>query len=726
MIYVERASHAPEALRSPRARTARSRATRFFGRAPKERLQELHEFDAAVYAADDVIGALRSVFNGKCAYCETPESEAAPLLVDHFRPLSGALDLDGSYSADHYWWLAYEWENLLPVCGECASSKGTRFPVEYERSAARQRGVELAAEGPQLLDPCGDLPELHLVYGEDGYVSSGTVQGRTTIEVLALNRTQLVEARAGALRESMEAWEQLRGQVEATGVFPLHLLDPAAPYSGIRGQFARTWLAQSTGTGVIDLSAVGGAPIVDEQQQELTREVFGKFVEEMKTFSVAPEASAPDPSYYITGRAISRIEIRNFKILRHLDLDFPEAKSARAPWLMLLGENGLGKSSVLQAVTLALMGNDYRTALGVDARTVISWGASEGSVTVHTTGTSEPIQLSFTKGSPEFFGTPLEPQLLLMAYGATRLLPRGITSLVSPIFGAIGSTRFANVDNLFNPFVALNEPRLWLMGLDEEQFGAVARGLKRLLPLKGIEQFERDTEGLHVRVFGRHLTLDQLSDGYQSVLGLATDMMQVLLHRWPAVEIAEGIVAIDELEAHLHPSWRMRIVASLRDVFPRLQFLTTTHDPLCLRGLDDGEVTVIRRNADNDIFALDDLPSVKGLRVDQLLTSEIFGLDSTSDPEIDELLDEYRDLRWERTPDPASRRRQEEVRARLDQLQVLGRNARERLVLEAADEYLAAQRNVADVGERRELKDATKRRIAAIFAEVQEQRRPKA
>jgi hypothetical protein len=85
----------------------------------------------------------------------------------------------------------------------------------------------------------------------------------------------------------------------------------------------------------------------------------------------------------------------------------------------------------------------------------------------------------------------------------------------------------------------------------------------------------------------------------------------------PAMEVAEGIVVIDELGAHLHPRWRMRIVASLCEVFPRVQFVASTHDPLCLRGLFDGKVTVLRRDAEQGVVSITDLPPIAGLRVDQ-------------------------------------------------------------------------------------------------------------
>jgi uncharacterized protein (TIGR02646 family) len=724
VIFTPRTDEVPLPLRSRRAATSRARATRFFGRTQASRAQESFAFDSEVYAAPAVLTQLRTMFNDKCAYCESPPGQSQVASVDHFRPRAGALDVDGAYHADHYWWLAYEWTNLLLVCPDCSRRKGARFPVTGPRARQRESGGRLGNEKAQILDPCSDDPEAHFVYGEDGFVSSGTEAGKTTIEVLALNRWWLTLARADALRSARATWEKAAGDIEKANSkgdrLIMRLMDPVEPYAGIRRQFTRSWLSDTGGSVEARAVAEGWVregSVVDEQQQELTREAFEHFEESVKSYTVAVEQTDKADSYYITTRTIRRVEIRNFRTLRSLDFDFPESKDTTTPWLMLLGENGRGKSSVLQAVALALMGDEYRTALGIDPRRLVTWGEQDGSVIVRLTGASEPVVLTFNRDSPEFRCHPSEPKILLMAYGATRLLPRPKRADNDARVTRRDGTRFANVDNLFDPFIALNDPVEWLAQLDDARFATVARALKGLLPLGRSDRFLRDASGIHVEAFGNTLlTLDQLSDGYQSVLALATDMMQVLIHRWSSVKVAEGIVIIDELEAHLHPSWRMRIIGSLREVFPRLQFLTTTHDPLCLRGLEDDEVMVMGRDASNRVFAVADLPSVKGLRVDQLLTSEIFGLDSTSDPEIDALLAEYRDLRWRRKASASTRRRQIALRERLDELQLLGRDLRERLVLEAADQYLATEPDIADPGERRALKRSTKRRIAEIFA----------
>jgi uncharacterized protein (TIGR02646 family) len=730
VIFMPRNAEAPAALSSRAAATARGRATRFFKRAHSERRQELHTFDPRVYAASSVLTELKAMFNGKCVYCESPPGQSQTPIVDHFRPTAGALDRDGSYHTNHYWWLAYEWENLLLVCPDCSQMKGARFPLAGRRAQPPDRGEALRREKAQLLDPCMDDPEAHLIYGDDGFVSSGTVPGKTTIEVLSLNRWWLVMARADAVRAAHEEWERSYAVIARGGRAGdralERLMSGAKPYAGIRRQFVRKWLASTDDTSdMLDRASSGEVGVVNAQQQELTRQAFEHYEASVKTYTVAPASTDTQDSYYIAARMIRRVEIRNFRVIRELAFDFPAPRGTATPWLMVLGENGSGKSSILKAVTLALVGNEYRDALGIDARRLVTRGARSGSVTVYLTGASEPIQLTFSRDSPDFQCTPAEPQVLLMAYGATRLLPRHTPHADEVAAHAHEApaanrnvARFANVDNLFDPFVALKEPIGWLMGLDDERFDTVARALKQLLPLARTDRFLRGRHGVEVKAFGTQLSLDQLSDGYQSVLALATDMMQVLVHRWPAVEIAEGIVAIDELEAHLHPSWRLRIVGSLREVFPRLQFLASTHDPLCLRGLDEGEVMVMRRDRANKVSVITDLPSVKGLRIDQLLTSEIFGLNSTSDPEIDDLLSEYRDLRWRGGASTAARKRQTELQGRLDELQLLGRDRRERLVLEAADEYLGAEALLAGTDQRRQLRASTKRRIAEIFAQT--------
>jgi hypothetical protein len=191
--------------------------------------------------------------------------------------------------------------------------------------------------------------------------------------------------------------------------------------------------------------------------------------------------------------------------------------------------------------------------------------------------------------------------------------------------------------------------------------------------------------------------------------------MKVVLRLWDSPAVAEGIVIVDELGAHLHPSWRMRIVDALREVFPRSQFLASTHDPLCLRGLVDGEVVVLRRNSEGRIVALDDLPPPDSMRVDQLLASEHFGLGSTVDPAQDALFADYYMLKAKPRLNARERGRMEALREQLEGRRLLGTTRRERLIYEATDEYLAREVDVTDGEEREQLREETKQRIAAAW-----------
>ena len=724
MIGARADTEAPAALDSPEARAAQERARAFFERPAKERAQETFSFDEAPLADPGVRSALWGTCTGKCAYCETPLTEQA-MLVDRFRPAQGALALDGSLSPDHYWWLAHAWENLYPSCAECQSFKGARFPVREQRAAPGTTGYALRSEKPLLLEPRCDDPEQHLVYAEDGSVASTTEEGRTTIEILGLNRAPLLASRLEALAQARSEWDSLSSQIATKAGLDAvafdRLFDRGLPFSAMRRQYLNTWAQarrgeidealQSTSQGPSSVAEVAGnLPVLTATERNRVKGAFDRTQRAQDAYSLAGAENAGE-DYFRRTRRIERIEVRNFKVIGDLDLSPTTfaSSTASAPWLMLLGENGCGKSSLLQAVALTLMGGDERDALGLDASTYVRNGTPSGFVRVHLAGSTAPIELRFSRRSKTFGGGG-DAKVILLAYGATRLLPR--RGERAPPMSSL-----TRVQNLFDPFSPIGNSTDWLLGLDDRTFEAIARALKGLLGLERDDRLVRNRRRgrVDVEAFGLRVPLEHLSDGYQSVVALATDLMISLLQQWPTVDAAEGTVLIDELGAHLHPRWRMRIVPSLRQVFPRVQFLASTHDPLCLRGLGDGEVVVVKRDPEGEVVAVTDLPSVAGLRVDQLLTSEHFGLNSTIDPELDSLFAEYYLLKAKPHPTAADTRRLEELSAQLDGLDALGSTRRERIVLEAADDYLAKAGTLADPTERLELRDSTKKRIAAIW-----------
>jgi uncharacterized protein (TIGR02646 family) len=636
--------------------------------------------------------ALTDMFANKCAYCER-YIDTAEGVVEHYRPVRGAMSADGSISERHYSWLADAWTNLLLSCSTCNRNKANRFPVSGRRA---EPGADLAEEGALLLNPCDDEPDSHLVFLADGTVVSDTARGQATIEILALNRNELIEERRRQANLVLFILKD-RG---ADAPELRRLLGPDLAYAGMSRQLVR---AQTAG---------GRTASVEHR----VKAQFNERESERQHYSLVPDSEAMGEvarqRYFGSAKWIERISLKNFRAMRSLTLDMSRSTSGNAPWTVLLGENGTGKTSVLQALALALMGERQRSRLVPDASRNVRRGATQGSVEVYLTGKGQPLRIRFWKGQIGFEGPDIEP-VLLLGYGSTRL----------PAYGAAtpaAGDDVVRVDNLFNPLLPITDPTQWLLSLDDALFDRVSKWLGQLLAFKAPQRLVRDNEAstIELRAGRSRASLDQLGDGYQSMLILACDVMRTLLPLWQNdLEQAEGIVLIDELGTHLHPRWRMRIVEALRRVLPRVQFIATTHDPLCLRGLEDGEVTVLRRDEKQNIVSISDLPPVKALRVEQLLASDFFGLGSTHDPEVDDLYDEYYRLLGRRSLSPKQRKRLARIERQLMELDQLGTTEQERLVFRAAGDYIAQRRATGDGDHaQRTLDDDVRHRLMQLWS----------
>lgn len=371
------------------------------------------------------------------------------------------------------------------------------------------------------------------------------------------------------------------------------------------------------------------------------------------SYSLDELDSAEDKkAYFRKSRWISKIEIQNFKNIRNLTLEFPsnigqaQRQDKKQPWLVILGENGVGKSSILQATSMTLMGQKRLDEMKFNAAEYVTRGDDfkESKVEVYLTDRKDPITLTIQKESGVFTVDPPEPQVLLMGYGATRLLTKDKEKELNP--------DFIRVRNLFDPFVQLDNVQKWLQNkdqVDEGLFEVITRSLLDLMMLKGqTNRFTREKLAngswriLFEKEPGNKVPLDYLSDGYKSVIALALDILVGLYQvygqgeKHTRLKEAEGIALIDEIGVHLHPQWKMWIVGALRRAFPKMNFIVTTHEPLCLRGLEKGEVYVAKLGEEHQMEVITEgLPSPKDLRVDQLLTSSYFGLNSVLDPETE-------------------------------------------------------------------------------------------
>lgn len=182
----------------------------------------LNDFDFKAYKKTSVRNALRSLFNGKCAYCEFVYDVGYTEDIEHYRP-KARIDVVGAAGVTSihpgYWWLGSSWANLLPSCKRCNVSKwlelydgrrvkagkGNLFPLADETTRANVENGE-TAETALLLNPNIDDPADYLTFsivderclvvpkGQD-QASLEFRRAQTSIDIYGLNRQPLVKQR---------------------------------------------------------------------------------------------------------------------------------------------------------------------------------------------------------------------------------------------------------------------------------------------------------------------------------------------------------------------------------------------------------------------------------------------------------------------------------------------------------------------------------------------------
>lgn len=615
-------------------------------------------FDFSALTLNRLKETLLSMCNGKCAYCESRLSSSSHGDLEHFRPRAGARGLKSEYAPLHYWWLAYDWENLLIACQICNSKyKRDFFPLENEnqRAAIGEKGQSLRREGALLIDPCQDNPADHLNFSADGTVGPRTKRGEATIKILGLDRAQLNEQRRKAAADLSLFLQFLEGS-DSRGDDPrvadviakikaLYAADCPAEYVAVQRSVFQGWQEQHTALWERLLQETGIKPL-DKVLTELPNPY-----ETISATNQAEIRQVTEELFTLKRFSIKSVEIENFRALEKISLHLPPVseKESRESWLLLLGDNGIGKSSILQAIALALAGQQELDRLQLEVTDYLRRGTSSGKVVVQSYEHDLPVVLTFT--SAGFMASLSAAPTFVLAYGSTRLLPkRGIQP-------DHNQTPYLNIGNLFDYSIALNDPHEWLRHITPEEFNQrIAPVFFDVLALHGEERLVLEDGRIRIQQFGNTQEIDEISDGYKTILGLVADIMQTLAVDRSTYHNTQGIVLLDEIGNHLHPRWRMKIVGALRRAFPKLQFIVTTHEPLCLRGLAHGEVVVLVRDQANHIRTLDHtlLPDHSAMRIDQLLTSDLFGLIDVLEEDVEKSYEEYYQLLAKKVEDRTS------------------------------------------------------------------------
>ncbi len=252
---------------------------------------------------------------------------------------------------------------------------------------------------------------------------------------------------------------------------------------------------------------------------------------------------------------------------------------------------------------------------------------------------------------------------LIASYGTGRLWiePRETERVRSAVHQPLGRlSRFAAYRGCLEPTLSSAFLRGWikkmaLIAQDKQPlqsldvvYGAVVgcvEGVERAAYDFGVDDIVLEFKD------GQRFPFGLLSDGQRSMTALAADIALRCVQLNPhlagqAPSETEGMVLIDELDLHLHPNWQRRVVSDLISLFPKLQFVTTTHSPFIVQSLDgQGLINLDERSVleeRKELYSIEDLAE-ETMGVDTPQRSKRFVEMEKKARDYYKLLDKYRD-----------------------------------------------------------------------------------
>lgn len=411
------------------------------------------------------------------------------------------------------------------------------------------------------------------------------------------------------------------------------------------------------------------------------------------TAAKPPEPAAERlPAYFLS---LTLENVRCFGPKQTLNLSTKDGKPA--PWTIILGLNGTGKTTLLQSLAFdfGFFGTHTRSRLfPLDhffqfVSSLCRCYQQTESLVTHTT-TAEgwvphPIHSDGTEIETIYAESPLKlsvrgPLAECIAYGAGRRVGNAALSE-------------AEADDptatLFSDRAELRNPEEWLLQLDyaaaksdskdaKERFDGAKALLLSIMPDGEVSDLRAVAgTGSHPKPRVEFETpygwvpLRQLGYGYQTLITWVADLANRMAERYPNSKNPlhePAVVLVDEIDLHLHPKWQRKLMAFLRDRFPNVQFIATAHSPLIAQAAaQDANLAVLRREGDHVVID-NDLGHIRNWRIDQILTSDLFGLETARPPQIEGALAERAKLLSKSKLSAAEKKRLEQLEAEIGEL----------------------------------------------------------
>ena len=145
-----------------------------------------------------------------------------------------------------------------------------------------------------------------------------------------------------------------------------------------------------------------------------------------------------------------------------------------------------------------------------------------------------------------------------------------------------------------------------------------------------------------IRMPTGEVSLSDLGLGYKTMMAWAVDLALRLFQSNPESDSPleePSVVLVDEIDLHLHPSWQREVMGFLTGHFPNTQFICTAHGPVMAQASEDSNIKVLKL-VGNEVQIDDDPESIRGWRVDQILISELYDLPGTRSSQVESLITE--------------------------------------------------------------------------------------